>query len=469
MPHPQPTATAEPTAAAPSRRERLAAALTSHRVIVGTVLLLLVFGGRPLRNAFGYPAWGVLAGLTIVGAVAALAVLRPRFGILRVPWGLTLFLALATASIAWSAYPSASAVGVFATWGTTLAAALLVGMLNWAEMLRAFAHTLRILLVGSLLFELVVAVVIRHPILPPWMERPDGDVPLLLYWSRAALFTGERIQGLFGNATALGMVALLAVLVFAVQLADKRVDRVGGVSWLVFGFVMLALAASATVVVILVACAAVTGIVLILRRVQRRRGLAAIGVLAGLGLAVLAVIALRGPLLGLLGRSGDLTGRTDIWQSVGELAAQRPAFGHGWTSFWMPWATYLEDLVTVHGVRQYEAHGAWMDLWLQLGVVGIVVFAILILGTLARAWTAALDRPLLTATGGTRPYDALGMLPLLFLVALLVQSIAESHMLYENGWFLLCVLVLGLKRRTPGDERILPLQPVAEGRRVPWS
>ncbi|GMA27998.1 O-antigen ligase family protein [Arenivirga flava] len=466
MPLPQPAPVTEPSA--PSRRDRIANALTSHRVIVGTVLLLLVFGGRPLRNAFGYPGWGVLAGLTIVGAVAALLVLRPRFTLLNVPTGLVAFLGLLTISMAWSAYPSASIVGIIATWGTTLAAALLVSMLSWAEMLRAFAHTLRILLVGSLLFELVVAVFIRHPVLPLWMERPDGDVALLLYWSRASLFTGERIQGLFGNATALGFVAVLAVLVFAVQLVDKRVSRAGGIGWLAFAFVMLALAASATVVVILVACAVVTGVVLLLRRMRRRRGLATIGVIAGFGLAVAAAVALREPLLALLGRRSDLTGRTDIWASVGEFAAQRPAFGHGWTSFWMPWATYLEDLVEVHGVRQYEAHGAWMDLFLQLGVVGIVVFAILILGTLARAWTAALDQPLRTAFGGTRPYDALGMLPLLILVALLVQSIAESHMLYENGWFLLCVLVLGLKRRTPGDERILPLQPAA-ARPVPWS
>ena len=75
-------------------------------------------------------------------------------------------------------------------------------------------------------------------------------------------------------------------------------------------------------------------------------------------------------LLGLFGKSDDLTGRLDIWNAVIGLAAQRPWFGWGWVGYWPPWVEPFDGLAVRNGVEYLQAHNAWLDVWLQLGIVG---------------------------------------------------------------------------------------------------
>jgi O-antigen ligase len=164
-------------------------------------------------------------------------------------------------------------------------------------------------------------------------------------------------------------------------------------------------------------------------------------------------------LLSLFGKSEDLTGRFDIWHSVIGLAVQRPVFGWGWVSYWAPWVEPFNGLAVRKGVEYLQAHNAWLDVWLQLGVVGVVAFAALALSTLWRAWFLAVDRPVavlpLSETPGLRPtsgyrylpYPASSQLPLLLIVALLAQSLAESRLLIEYGWLLLVLFAVATKRQ----------------------
>jgi O-antigen ligase len=170
--------------------------------------------------------------------------------------------------------------------------------------------------------------------------------------------------------------------------------------------------------------------------------------LGGLGLflaAAVAVSLLNQQLLALFGKSDDLTGRLDIWQTVIETASQRPWFGWGYASPWVPWVEPFNDLVVRRGVVQLHAHNAWLDVWLQLGIVGVVLFAAVILSTLWRSWFAAVDRPRFDLADD-RPYSMLSLVPILLLVVLLVQSVAESRILIESGWVLLVLFCLKTKQ-----------------------
>ncbi len=93
-----------------------------------------------------------------------------------------------------------------------------------------------------------------------------------------------------------------------------------------------------------------------------------------------------------------------------------------------------------------QAHNAWLDVWLQLGVIGLIAFGALVIGTLWRSWFLAVDQPRVGATR-TLPYTATSLLPLLILAALLAQSLAESRLLIESGWMLLVILAILTKRR----------------------
>ena len=323
---------------------------------------------------------------------------------------------------------------------------------SWTEILRALGLALRFALGLSVLFELVVAVIIRRPILPlvaqpgiDYTHLPD-PIPLVLYWSRDELFGDGKIQGILGNSVLLSFVALLGIIVFGIQLVDAKYRKRWSILWLVVAVGCFVLTRSATNIVGLAVVLAVVAAVLLIRRAAtaRSRGITfGALVLAALG-AVAGAVAFLPQILALLGKSSDFTNRGEIWSSVVALAQERPVFGWGWVSYWAPWAPPFDTLAANNGVRQLHAHNAWLDIWLQLGIVGLVVMGALVLSTLSRSWARAIDRPQ-SGPGVTGAFTAATLLSLLVVVALLVQSVAESKLLVEYGMFFLALMAVKTK------------------------
>ena len=192
------------------------------------------------------------------------------------------------------------------------------------------------------------------------------------------------------------------------------------------------------------AVVAVAVIVVRAARSARARALTYVVIVVVVALAASAAVVLRTPLLHLLGKSSDFTGRSEIWAAVIHLAQQRPAVGWGWISYWAPWVAPFDHLIVKGGVQVLHAHDAWLDVWLQLGIVGLVVFGALVLSTLVRSWLLAVDR-VIEAPNGIGSFTWVTALPLLMFVAQLVQSLAESRMLVEGGWMLLVVWAVKTK------------------------
>ncbi|MGO4691596.1 O-antigen ligase family protein [Glaciibacter sp. 2TAF33] len=423
-----------------------------------TLVLFTVLAGQFWRNLLGWWGFGAIALVVVVGSLIGLARLKPDWMWRKFPKSLGVFLVLATLSIAWSFYPGWSALGVGLQWITTIAALFLALSLTWHELLRALGAALRWALGLSLLFELIVAVFIRHAILPFWVSYDLEKIPAAFYWSRGLLLTGGPIEGIVANRNLLGFLALLAVIVFAVQLTAGTVKRGWGIGWLVLAAGMLGLTRSATVTVAAAAVAVVFLFALWARHRGPDRRRTVYAVAAASVAAVIAALALFAPwLLSLLGKSDDLTGRFDIWGAVVQLASQRSAFGWGWVSYWNPFVEPFDGLAVRKGVEYLQAHNAWLDVWLQLGVIGVVAFAALVLSTLWRSWFLAVDRPVSAMAPPIEPvavierapvtYPASTLLPLLLMAALLAQSLAESRLLIEYGWVLLVVLAVTTKRQ----------------------
>ncbi|TFB53991.1 O-antigen ligase family protein [Cryobacterium sp. Sr3] len=419
-----------------------------------TLVFFSVLAGQFWRSLFGWWGYGAIALVVVVSSVVALVTLNPDWMWSRFPKSLIAFLGLATLSLAWSFYLGASLIGVTLQWATTLAALFLALCLSWAELLRTLAAALRWILALSLAFELIVAVFVRQAVLPFWVDYGTRNVPESYYWTRGILLQGGPIEGIVANRNLLGFVALMAVIVFAVQLAAGTVSRNWGLAWLGLGVLMLLLTRSATVTL---AAAAVAAALLFALWARRRlpEGRRPVYLVAGASVVVggVGLVALTPQLLALLGKSADLTGRLDIWRSVAGLAAERPVFGWGWVSYWAPWVEPFEGLAVRRGVVYLQAHNAWLDVWLQLGVLGLIIFAAAVFSTLWRCWFLAVDRPR-RALADTEPYAASALLPLLLLVALIAQSLAESRILIESGWLLLVVLAVITKRQQATNQRM---------------
>jgi exopolysaccharide production protein ExoQ len=419
--------------------------------LFATLVFFTVLAGQFWRNLLGWWGFGAIAVIIVAGSVWFLVSTKPAWAWRTFPKSLIGFMLLATLSIAWSAYPSVSALGVTLQWITTITALFIALCLSWTELLRTLAVALRVILILSLLFEAFVAVFIGHAVLPFWVEY-TGKIPAAFYWSRGLLLEGGPVEGIVASRNLLGFIALLALIVFAVQLAAGTVARGRGIFWVVLALLMLWLTRSATVSVALLAVVVALLFALWARRVPPlgRRGLY---LTAGAGAAavVVGVAVFSSALLGVLGKSDDLTGRFDIWNRVIELAGQRTVAGWGWVSYWAPWVEPFDGLAVRKGVQYLQAHNAWLDVWLQLGILGLIVFGALAVSTLWRSWFLAVDRPRL-GINDTASYAVSALLPLLLIVALLAQSLAESRILVESGWVLLVVLAIKTKRPSAAQE-----------------
>lgn len=403
--------------------------LAAYRRVLAIAGFFTLAAGDFWRYLLSWWGWGAIVLVLLVLAVVELV--RSRADLRRLPILLIATLLLMTASIAWSAYRLESVLGVVATLATTTFAVFLATCVPWRDLVDALARAMRTALVLSLLFELVVALFVRDKVLPFFVDYSGLDrIPNAYYWSRDLLFEGGRIQGIVGNANILAMIALLALIAGVARVVARRESVPVFVAWTVVTLGVLALTRSTTVLVAGLVVAVVALAAWAARRASGARRVAiGTGLVAVVAASAVLAVVFRGPLLALAGRSADLTNRLDIWAAVADLAAERPVAGWGWISYWAPWVAPFDDLAVIKGVTYLQAHNAWLDVFLQLGILGLVIVGLLALTTLVRSWSYALDGP--------RP---VALVPLALLVAVLVQGLAESRLLIEIGWALLVLV-----------------------------
>ena len=395
--------------------------------------------GDAVRYSVGWGGWAVIVG---VGAVIALVVLlagKPGKTLMRVPVPLALLLALMALSLIWSQYRGFTGIALAAQIGTTIFALFLANQFGWRQLLNIFANTLRFVLGASLLFELVAA--IFGPIKPIFPNYEGDEPPSASYlWSQGNLFEGERIQGIMGNANLLAFTAVLGIMVFLVEYIVTHKKRSLPLNSLILAVLLAALAKSAgmTLAIALIAFAALIAIFSEGRDRAMRHRIYGYGIWALVGVAVFGLIY-RTELFDLLGRSPDASGRFYIWGEVLNLIWEKPLEGWGWISYWVPGVEPFEGLIVINKVPMYQAHNAFLDIWLQLGLLGLVLLVWLMLQGFNRLWAVAV-----------RHTNPLYLFPLFGFLVIAAQSLTESRLLIEISWVLLVLLTT--KSREPFAE-----------------
>ena len=403
-----------------------------------------LMAGDTVRYSIGWYGWGALL-LGVLGMAIYLTVKGgAKAALQEVHWTLWVLLGWMAMSILWSAYPAVSALAVFSQAATTAFALFLVAQFSWRHLLRVLANVIRFILGASLIFEFIAAAIVRGPIAPIF-KNYSGDTPPAeaFYWTQGHLFDGDRIQGIVGNSNLLAFVGMLGVVVFAVEYAIIGTKRwisalcvLASLSaiWLAksagIGFAMTAVLVAAIVSI------AAEGKDRETRHKYYRVAWAFAGTLGVL------VAFYRAEVFEFFGKSPDMTGRSGIWKLVLGLIEQRPIAGWGWTGHWMPGVKPYDGLVVIRNVPYYQAHNAYLDVTLQLGIIGAILFAIMLLVTFVKLWRLAV-----------RHTVSLYLWPILIFMGLLVWSLTESRMLIEIGWTLL--MVFAIKVNEP-DEMLEP-------------
>lgn len=192
-------------------------------------------------------------------------------------------------------------------------------------------------------------------------------------------------QGVFTQKNACGRVMVLAT---AVLLAEWKISWQRLMSAALFLLVMW-MSGSRSAWLVEAALLAVWGALVLVKRVDARAR-----VLAGIAAAAAAIAAGCAGLLFFptvahwMGRDATLSGRTLIWKQVWVFVWQRPWLGWGYDAFWR--GTEGEAFRVVAAVRfmVFHAHNGFLEIWLELGAAGLVLFALSYLRAWRRVWAA---------------------------------------------------------------------------------
>jgi len=124
-------------------------------------------------------------------------------------------------------------------------------------------------------------------------------------------------------------------------------------------------------------------------------------------------------LFNLVGKDSTLTGRTELWAVVKEKIAQRPWLGYGYGTFWA--TDNIDDVRFAVGWPAPHAHNGILDLFLNVGIVGVIVFVFSLCQTSMRS---------LIWLRYCKTYEAFW--PILFIVYLILSNLSESALMLQN-------------------------------------
>ena len=152
-------------------------------------------------------------------------------------------------------------------------------------------------------------------------------------------------------------------------------------------------------------------------------------VIAALGLSLFGAF-IAPNLLSVLGRDPTLTGRTEIWNLVLSMTSN-PLLGTGFESFWL--GSRLQQMWSIYWWHPNEAHNGYIEIFLELGWVGITLLALLLLTGLRKVVIAV------------RQQEEAGRLMLAYFLAVLVYNLTESAFRALNPiWFVLLLSVIAV-------------------------
>jgi hypothetical protein len=266
------------------------------------------------------------------------------------------------------------------------------------------------------------------------------------YWSGAQMAIGatldKNLLGVITFVLSLGALWRFLELLRSDKLApDRRRHLWAQGTLLVIGVSLLidANSATSTVCFILGAGLMLTTSRHFMKRNPARVHLLVLGLAASAGLVMLIG---RESATHALGRNPNLTGRTEIWAAVIPMAPN-PLVGAGFESFWLSPSIRERLLVMFQGLPLNEAHDGYIEVYLNLGWIGLGLMVLVLLDGYRRAVKAFRREP------------GLGGLLLAYVLTAITYSITEAgfRMLSPN-WIFFLLAVLEASRIAAGGGAI---------------
>jgi exopolysaccharide production protein ExoQ len=251
--------------------------------------------------------------------------------------------------------------------------------------------------------------------------------------------------GIYVQKNELGKMALLSALVFwYLSKIDVR-GRWSARAGVLLSVTLIYLSNSMTALVLL---PLMFGLQISLRafRHSRRVGVAVLGVAGVLGVAVMRW-AITHAYAAAGARGLTLSGRITLWILAVVMALKRPWLGYGYYAFWQGMNGPSSRILVALNIGMPHAHNGFLDLWLNLGIVGVAVFAIGFITYVRRACSFV---------DWQSPDSSW---PLMYLAFILLYNLTESTLLVPNSlfWALYAAAAFSVSAQLENSPAQLPL------------
>lgn len=401
-----------------------AAAAPRVRRALTVAIFASAFGAEFLRAFWGWP--GTIAVLAALCALCALSLAGARGtidwrGIL--PISLIALGGWTLLSTLWSQYTTLSVLAVAYTAGFAFLGVYVALARDLIQTVRSLGDALRAVLVVSLVLEVLAGILLDMPF--PFLGI-EGD-----------LAVGGPIQGIFGDRNELGFVAGLAFLTFWVETRTRSVSRVVGFGSLVLAGLTVILSGSPVTIAVLLVVGGTGLVLLALRRVPPGSRPVLQTALAALVVAAVVTVALlRSRIFALLDATSDFEARLALWLRIRDWASVHAVEGWGWVGAWPDRVLPYSALDGAGRERVDSALNAFVDAWLQIGLVGVALLIVALGLGFTRAWLVA-----------SSSHTTVDVWPALALALLAVTSLAESFLLVEGGLVVFVTACIAAARR----------------------
>jgi O-antigen ligase len=382
----------------------------AERIFAGVALFLATSALFPLLQGAGdstLVAPPTDARLTIaslaVYAIALVLVARRRAAVLElIARNKALFglVGLALLSVAWSGSPGTTAFRAFALLLTTGLGVYLATSFETGELASLVAWVLLAIIVLSVVFaELRPAYGLDH-------------------------LRGDAWRGVFTTKNELGRIAVLAGALWLVRAITLRGHLISAIGAVCLSLYALDRSGSKTGTLVALLLAA------FLVALPALRAHHSIAIPAGTLLAVTGVLSFQwlaghsDAALNTIGGDSTLTGRSEIWSAVWTMISAHPWLGYGFSAFWRGFDGPSAEVWGMVGATPPHAHNGVLDLWLDLGLAGVLLFGISFAVTAGRAVRALRES-----------WSVETVFPACLLAFLVLFNLSESTLLRQHSIF----------------------------------
>jgi exopolysaccharide production protein ExoQ len=353
--------------------------------------------------------------------------------VLTKDWTIGLLMGIALASLMWSSIPKITQVRSIALVGTSLFGLYLASRYTIRQQLKLLGWSFAIIVSMSFLFAFLM---------PKFGIMPSG------------VHAGAW-RGIYVHKNMLGKMMAIGATVFLLLAMDAREKR-----WMPW----LGVALSVTLLFLSKSSSAIGNFLTIFAlipvyntlRLRYHLLVPAIIAVITIGITISLWVSTNAKvLLESIGKDATLTGRADMWPFIIEMIQKQPWLGYGYNGFWNDWDSPGAYVWYAAKWTPPNSHNGFLDLWLELGLLGILVFAIgfgvnllrgLKLFRIDRSWQS--------------------FWTLLYLTFIILANIGESSLLNRNDlcWLLYVTVSFSLAIATTDLHKNLQIMPDADRR-----